>query len=746
MNRNESKKNSKTSFFATVSAILLSVLSPTMVNGAELESDSGASVIEEIIVSAQKREQNLQDTALAITAITGDALQDRGIDNGLGLQFLVPGLSMGESVVGSVYVTMRGVGMGNIFAGGDPGVPIHIDGHYIQSSNYILRDFLDIERVEVLRGPQGTLYGRNAAGGTINIITKRPTENFEASFSVDAGNYSKRLFQAVVSGPFTDKLRGRLVVSNEQRDGFIENVSSVGEQDLLDSDYTSIRGMLEYDLTKDVQLTLSAYHFDDSGNVVIPRRINEYPGVGETGPFINYWVLNNAGSNITVSDPRKVRQNALRDDSNKAKGMALDINWDLGKVIFRSLSSYNDNEQVMDSLDVDNSDVVTVAHIDTNTGNETFSQEFQLLSNNESQAKWILGLFYYTEDSFFDEVYDWDNFLVADGTKSIFEDSTVVDAESIAVFGQIEYSVSDKVELVAGLRYNKDKKTSFSVLIIPQFGLVGPAAVITDDSEDWSQVTGKIGVNYHIDDDVLLYTSYSTGYKSGGYNAAQTAPYDQENIEAYEVGLKSLWSDRKIQTNISAFYYDYTNKQESRRDAQGITGLENAAAATIWGLELEATARPTPAILFDASVSYLNAEYDEFDTSDFANPGLGVQDLSGNKLSRAPEWKLYLGLQYEWELGSMGQLVARLDRSWVDKQYATAFNRTRDKMDSYHRTNAQLRWDSQDQLWQMALYVQNLEDDDVIAGIDHTGPAVGFGAFGQFLPPRTYGVRITRVF
>lgn len=716
-----------------------------MVGGSGNTEVGGKETLAEVIVTAQKREQDLQNTALAITAITGDALLASGIENGLDLQLSVPSMSMGESVAGSVYVTMRGIGMGNIYAGGDPGVPIHIDGHYIQSSNYILRDFLDIERVEVLRGPQGTLYGRNAVGGSINIITKRPTESFEASMSLDVGNYDRRLLQAMISGPLTDRLRGRLAASYENRDGFVENVSSAGEDDLLDSSYVSVRGTLEYDLTDDIQLTLAAYGFDDSSLSLGPQRINEYSPAGVMGPFVNYWIANDAGSNITVSDPWKVRQNSTRDDSNRAKGAALDVDWDIGSVLFRSLSSYNDSEQDIGPVDFDSSDVVT-QHIDITTWYETFSQEFQLLSNKDSRAQWILGLFYYNEDSFFGEVYDWDSFFVPDGSKSTFEDGTRVNAESLGLFGQIDYPISDDVSVVGGLRYNRDRKSAYSTLLIPEFGLVGPASIVTDDSEDWSKVTGKIGLNYQINDDAMAYASYSTGYKSGGYNPAQATPYDPENVEAYEAGLKGLWLDRTIQTNLSAYYYEYSDKQESRRDAQGITGLENAAAATIWGVELEASVKPIADFLIQASVSYLNTEYDEFDTSDFANPGLGVQDLSGNSLVRAPEWKLYLGLQYEWELGATGQLVARLDTSWTDRQYASAFNRPRDVMDSYGRSNALLQWNSENRSWQAALYVQNLEDEDALVSIDHTGPAVGFGAFGQYLPPRTYGVRITRQF
>jgi iron complex outermembrane receptor protein len=239
--------------------------------------------------------------------------------------------------------------------------------------------------------------------------------------------------------------------------------------------------------------------------------------------------------------------------------------------------------------------------------------------------------------------------------------------------------------------------------------------------------------------------SYSTGYKSGGYNGGQATPYDEENVAAYELGLKSLWSDGKIQTNISAFYYDYTDKQEFGRTPEGFAKILNAGEVTIWGVELEASAQPTPSLLIDASVGYLNTEYDEFESLDnVINPALGFQDIAGNELNHAPEWKLSLGLQHEWVLGEMGQLVARVDTSWVDKQFSRPFNLEIDQIDSYHRTNAQLRWDSQDDLWEATLYVQNLTDEDTI---DNQGPQFG-GALlvATYLPPRTFGLRITRRF
>jgi len=708
------------------------------------EAATGQSAIDEIIVTANKREQSLQDTALAISAITEEGLAARGIESGYDLQFSVPGLTIGESTAGPAQVTLRGVGMGNIFLGGDPGVPIHIDGHYVQDSKYILQGFTDVERVEVLRGPQGTLYGRNAIGGSINIITKRPKEEFEASLGIDLGNYDKRLLQGSISGPLTDDLRGRFSISDEKRDGFVENISLSGGQDYKNSDYTSLRGLLEYDLTDSVLVTFSGYYFEDFGNNNVARNTSEI-ATGMPPGFVDYYTLNNAQSNPTVSDPRKVRFNAGDDVFNRAQGASVDIEWDLDGMRLRSLSSYNNSKSSILS-DSDASDVVTLAHGNFRRSHETFSQEFQLLSAADSKLEWILGLFYYDEDSDGSETFDWDNFFVADGSKSILDTFYDLNSTALGVFGQVEYPLTDKLSIVGGLRYNKDKKSNVGILDIPDFGLL---AITVADSNQWEEITGKIGFDYHIDDDVMLYASYATGYKAGGYSLIQPS-YDPETVEAYETGLKGLWFDRKMQASLSAFYYDYTDKQEFQRDNFSAL-ITNAGAATVWGLELEGTATPFSAFTIDASVAYLNAEYDEFNTIDNVDAqrlALGLQDLSGNKVPRSPEWKVHLGLQYEWTMG-LGQLLARVDTVWVDEQFSAPFNRQdRDLMDSYHRTNAQVSWESDSQLWQASLYVQNLEDDDVVANLFDGSDLVGLpvAVYGHYFEPRTFGVKLTRNF
>jgi len=668
---------------------------------------------------------------------------------------------------GPVKVTIRGIGTENTRAGGDPGVPIHINGHYMQNTAYILRDMLDVERVEVLRGPQGTLYGRNAIGGNINIITKRPTEEFEGSVGIEVGNYEKRLVQAVVSGPLSDRLRSRLAISDDKRDGYVENVGNPGD-DRETSDYTSIRGALEYDLTDDIQIYFNAYYFDDVGNPA-QRLLRDYP----TGPTLfggpNYFLLNNAGINPTLSDPFKISQNTPSEQTNESKGGSLDITWDLGNVEFRSLSAYDDSD-FNTFVDRDGSSVVN-RELRFFQKFEVVTQEFQLLSNGESDLNWVLGMFYYNEDSVrvFNNLRDQSTFDAnSDGVvdqndprRLIFLDAEVK-STSLGIYGQIDYELTDQFELVAGLRYSEDKKeVADSGLFIGVEGQPLPAAPLfgaTDREKEWEEVTGKLGLNYHISDDAMLYASFSRGYKTGGYFILVDGAYDPERVDAFEMGLKSRWLDNRVQMNIAAYHYDYSDKQ----DLQGFVNpnigdlvfeIRNAAAATNSGLELEVKAQLTDAFFIDGSLGYMNAEFDDFVTVDNVSPiDGGSKQLAGNKLSFSPEWSAYVGLQYDWELGNLGTFSARGDYSWTDEQFSNAFNRTTansglegdgDFIPSYYQINARLYWISTDANWRADLYAKNLTDE---ANLSSSTVLTGAETVGTYLAPRTYGLRLAYSF
>ena len=729
----------KKSLLATM--IALFAAGTTVQTAAQSDSNNQATAqraLDEIIVTAEKREQNLQDVPAAISALDSEALKIRGIQTVQDLQFSVPGLTIGETTFGSAQVTIRGVGTENINAGGDPGVPLHIDGHYIQFPGYMLQDFLDVARVEVQRGPQGTLYGRNAVGGNINIITNGPSDHFEGELSVDVGNYNKRQITGVISGPLTDHLSGRFAFADEKRDGFVENISPLAQnEELLGSNYTSIRASLQYALTDNIEILLSGYHYADESITWVQRLVSEYPNSG-------FYTGLSLPANISAIDPQKIRADFDYEGSEDAEGVSLDINLDFNKISFKSLTAYNDAERAV-GQDLDGSDIGIFDQRSV-LGSKTITQEFQLLSNDDKDLKWIAGLFYFEEKS---DLFLQITLPILPGSE--FTNNPVeVETQSTAMFGQVDYFLTKKLELTAGLRHSRDEKDMLWGLF---FTLDGVNPIIDDisaQSDSWSKTTGKLGLNYYASDDILFYGLYSLGFKAGGFNGTGSTEtsYDPETLDAYEVGMKGQFLDNQLQLNISGYYYDYTDKTESKIDFQPGATVEsviftNAGAATISGIDIELQSNISRTIAVDLSFAYQNTEYDEYSSQDPTRPSLGVLDLSGNQLTRSPKLKLHLGLQYNHLLGNnLGEIIARLDYSWVDKQYYRPFNLETDKQDSYHRTNATVQWGSINSRWNAELYVRNIEDADVQSNLLVASAALGFGHYGSYLDPRTYGIKV----
>ncbi|MEH6519382.1 MAG: TonB-dependent receptor [Halioglobus sp.] len=737
-------------------ALALSAISISMGFSA---TASAQLMIEEVVVTAQKREESLQDTPLAISAFSETELQDRGIVGAEDLQFYVPGLTFGKTVTRTAQVTLRGVGAENINPGGDPGVAVHVDGAYQQYTGYIAQDFFDVARVEVLRGPQGTLYGRNATGGSINIITKKPTDEFEGIVKLGVGNYSQVKAQGAISGPIIeDTLLGRLSVDTEDRDGYTDNVLTGDEID--DKDYYSIRGQLEWLASDSLSVNLSAYTYRDDSTGVPLASISPNP----SGPlfagldittfqpvFANYYEINNAVPNITIKDRREVRHNTDTEGNEDTDGGTLTITKDFESFSIKSITAYNESDY-MNAGDTDSAAEVTFTQSSTGSF-ETLSQEILLSSTSDGPLEWTAGLYYYDEKS----TYDFDIFLFDTiplntpfvGVPVSFVAGGEVDAQSMAAFGQATYAFTDALSATIGLRYTSDEKdldesVEALAFAIVDFETFGP--VIVSESDDWSEPTGKIGVEYVTESDTLWYGSISTGFKAGGFNVSGLqSSYDPETVIAYEVGFKSMLADGRVRLNSAAFLYDYEDLQVFQ--IEGVqASITNAAEAEVYGLEVELLALISEEFEIDGSISYLSAEYEEFFTEDPVEPGKGLQDLSGNSLPRAPEFSLNVGLQYTWTFNNSSSLRARANVSWVDEQYFRAFNLDRDKEDSFTRTDVTMTWTSGDQNWQVDAFVKNIEDEDTVNNIVVSAGTLGSTALASFSPPRTYGASVTRHF
>lgn len=721
--------------------------------------DSRIGGIEEIVVTAQKRAENVQDIPVAISAFTSEMLELRGISNPQDLQQAVPNLSIGEqtNLGGGAKVTLRGVGSENYGPGGDPGVPIHINGHYTQSTAYIFRDMVDVERVEVQRGPQGTLYGRNAIGGNVNLITRRPTKEFEASAAIEAGNYNRRMAQAVISGPITNGIRARAVAAKAVRDGFVEELGIGKDRDSVD--YVSLRGSLEIDLASNFQAYINGYYFKDKGNNYT-RRIDRDPN--NTANFF----------------PFKVSSNTPNEGEDRSKGASIDFTLDLGGVELRSLSAY-DKTNTSGNYDLDGNPV-RLARFGVGIGMKVLTQEFQAVSKGDGPLKWVLGAFYYKEDSNelrtnvidrFDTDSNGRTGLTGDQTQPLViqYSKTRNHADSWAAYGQADYNLTDKLQLEAGLRYTRDRKNYFSgadtvlsdgsTRSVPTgggrfttFPLLNQVFFDNTKGTLWSKVTWRLGLNYRFNDDALLYGSYSRGYKAGGYAARQGDFYNPEVVDAFEMGLKGQWAENRVQTNLALFYYDYKNKQElqffgpSAQFPNGGLQLINATDATSYGVELEILAKVTKAFQIDMSMSYLHARYGSFIVRD-TQLNTPFQDLKGNILPLAPAMKFNAGAQYNRGLGgNAGEITLRGDFSWIGEQFGNALNRTGgvlpatgDQIPEYGVMNANLQWKSFDDSLRISLFARNLTNKYAISNSFVNGLNE---VVQSNLKPRTFGVRI----
>lgn len=723
----------------------------TAVPSATTPSNSGQ--INDIVVTAQKRTENVQDVPIAISAFSADMLAARGAINPQELQHSVPGLVFTVAASGVGTVVERGVGGTegrSTVPGVNPAVPIHVNGVYLQSPSIMLQDFLDIERIEVLRGPQGTLYGRNALGGSINIITARPTNTLHGGLGVEIGNYNERKVTGFLSGPLTQGLRARLAFALENRDPFFINIDDRSDNRLQNSRYYNVRGTLEYDVTSNILASVTgfAYHRSGANYTFAPRSLPGNDGTGSPG-FAGVSIYNTVPAGYQLSsfkDPRKVQHDTRGDGFDTTRGATGDVRWDLGGATLRSISGYF-YSSTGNTYDGDGTDLPQAKEIvSLSQTYKTFSEELQLSSNGTGRLKWLLAGYFYHENSQSAIIVDYRT-----SSSPFFLDLATnpgkVNSRSLAAFGQLDYNLTDKLVLTAGLRYTADRIKVLRSSKATYFGF--PLAALPDytnvpDQASFSKPTWKFSANYHLTPDVLFYATYSRGYRSGGFNLQDLEPaYKPETLDDFEGGFKTSLLDRHLQLNGGLFYYKYKNKQEVRQGANNLSAYENAAKSHIKGAELEIQARPDRNLSFDASLSYLDAKYDSFDTADSEQPQLGVQNLAGRSVTDAPPWQAHVGVEYGRDLGSgLGRLSLRVDQSITDNSYVRPFNLVTDRIPSYARTNARVLFESADSHVTAELYVRNIQNYNTISSFAATG---GFNANIHqiaYLEPRTYGFKL----
>jgi iron complex outermembrane recepter protein len=737
-----------------IAAVLFAQCSlPTTLYAQQAEKTaetSAASIeLEEIVVTAQKRAENVQQIPIAVSALNAETLQNAGFKELGDLAGRVPSLQL--SNFGPIaFASVRGIGNENTTAGGDPGVALHFDGVYIGRPVGTLFSAFDTERVEVLRGPQGTLYGRNATGGSINYITAKPDDKLSVSGDVTYGTYNHRRVRSVVNIPESDAFAVRLVGFFEKRNGWTKNAFP-GGKDEQDADNWGLRAHFAINPDgSNFKAMISGTYIKNSGVGSHGELREPYPGSttgqnigGPPIPGTNNYLVNGVP---IVNDLRPFQEskNTIASQRNRFLLLSATLENDFGPVVLKSITGYA--ETGYNSLSDHDYSPLALTELLLTESSDQFTQEIQILSNNDSKLKWIVGGFYFHEDAsrrsqFFGTRY---NILARNaGVFSGFDVGGKVTSQSHAFFGQTTYEFTDQLSLTAGIRYTNDRKRGINNGF--QFsppGYSGPVAA------SFSKVTYRVAADYKITEQVLVYASYSTGYKSGGVNQVinpnvANAIYAPENISAIEGGIKSRFLDRKLQVNISAFRNKFEDLQFQ---VFGPTGPQafNAKGATVNGVEAEIVALPADFLQFDASAAYNDATFDDQIID-------GVQ-LGGKRVQRTPKFTLNIGVTANWEVGDMGNMRFRADASHTSSVFYSAFNRNAgfaapggsDFAPAYKNVNARLFWFSQNERYSLELYATNMFNTTQIGNVFRD---IGFldipGGGGPeavtYRPPRQFG-------
>jgi iron complex outermembrane receptor protein len=705
--------------------------------------------LEEVVVTAQRRSESVQDIPVAITAIGASMLAERGISDIESLAASVPGLHFSQSG-SNTRITVRGIGSEQTTVTGDPGVALHVDGVYQSRASAGSTLFYDLARVEVLRGPQGTLYGRNATGGSINLISQRPEDDLNGDIEFQIGDYSQRRMRGVINAPLIeDKLLLRVSGQRETRDGYFENLAP-GADDLEDRDSLNLRSQLLYLLNEDVEVLLNLTYATDEGAGEGAKVLGDYPAPTGFNKFMNLYY---PAATPNSDDPWTVSTSGVGKRDNSSKGASVTLNWNLGSIALKSITAWH--EGIVDALaDGDFSDADILNENRYQNSSQT-SQELQLSSVSAGPLEWVAGVYWLAEESdvdywlndqgaglsslthpVFQQIVIFPSIDVGLDRPAYFGNRSSIESDSFGAFGQASYSVTDTLEVTAGLRYSEDEKSAD--IGRKEFGK--PALEVFSKEDSWSKVTWKLGTNWHATEDSMLYASVSTGFKSGGFLQISNADsYDDEQILAWEIGAKNRFFDDRMQANISAYYYDYTDMQlRTIRDLNSV--VTNAGEAEVKGIEIEMLARPIDGLELSAALAYTHAEFTDYQDDDPLDsiPKSSPLDLSGNDLARSPDYTVNLSAAYTWQL-PWGSLTSSVRYYWSDEVYFSAYNRAnRDYQDSYHKTDVSLAFESSDETWTATMAFQNLEDAEVASNISLGDASLGGSDRAQWQAPSIF--------
>jgi|TARA_B110000211_G_scaffold197404_1_gene226916 iron complex outermembrane receptor protein len=713
--------------------------------------------LEEIIVTSQKRTESLMEVSSAVSAFSNEDMGIRQINSVMDLSGSLPSVAIGNNL-GIAAITIRGVGMDSIVVGTDPSVAMHLDGVVITRAQAQLGSFFDLERVEVVRGPSGTLYGRNATGGSLNLVTNKPTEEFEGYGRVTVGDYSSLITEGAIGGALTESVLGRVAFKTEDRDGYGKNLTT--KTDINDAKKRAVRGQLQFLINPDLDVLLAVeYSDEDDHNYMTTYIEDQFPG--------NPKFPRTAG---LPDDPRDTYQHLEgrnRKDTWAATGT---INWSLNEQwTLKSITSYRDftyDPEFEPTMSSATNRIPLQQFIEY----DQFSQEFQFNYQSDRVAA-VTGLYYYDESTFHENKFcfattceglsgpdDWFGPAPPFVNGIVGNSIGTTQPTSFAAFANIKYALTDQLELMLGARYSDEKRigTTIADYSFGRRGQPNKGVRAGTTEKSFTDFSPEIGLNWSPTDYLLVYASYKEAFKSGifplGRSNAETGGaadiLDPETIEASEIGLKGRFLENQLHLSLSAFNYDLTDQQVSRTQPQpgGIstTQFENAAGSEIQGVEMEVTWLASESLQIEASIGYLDATYTDYESvnnldEDKANFPF-TTNAKGNTLSYAPKRTGRIRADYSFQMPSLGSAIVGVEAQYKSEVSTHAWTDARMLDDSRTVLQANLAITSMDEKWSLNIWGKNLTDEFfyVYRQVMPACNCIGGGATA----PRTYGATV----
>ena len=709
---------------------------------AQAQDVSDDAFLDEVVVTAERRSQNLQEVPISVTVFGSDDIKDGRITSMADVAKETPNLKMSTFNIGEPQIYLRGIGNSNDSVASDPAVAIFLDDVYIGRPGATTFDLYDLERIEVLRGPQGTLYGKNATGGAIGIYSKKPSEEFEIKAGATIGSDSLQVLRFYANGAISDTVNGKITFSNRERDGYSQNITT--GLDLDDESSFSTRGQLLIDARDDIEVLLGFdYSNDDpNGNCRTLGKLDVSPQ-----PFAGGFIP----TLQAISNPPRTCTHSIIDESEKTIfGLLGRVDWEIDAGTLSSITAYRESDlrwrQMLGGQDSPPNLLSVDDAADENA--DQISQEFRFTSDSDGTLNYVAGLYYMRENADRREEFltgfTFPAFVPFSGNVDFLQDNTTT---SYAVFGQATWNVSDQFAVTVGGRWTDDEKSitqSANDLVndgSPAAIPLGPGTTYgpVSASRSWSEFTPRVSLDWRVTDEHLLYATWAEGFKSGVFPSQATSAdvattsLEPEQVDSLEIGAKTQWFDNRLRVNAAYFTMDYEQLQVFQLINLQLVA-ENADSATVDGIEIEAVYAVTEDLTLAGGYGNTDSKYDNYVVT---NPNTGtVVDNTGNQLARAPDETWTIALNYVAEMAGGSELELNAGWAYTGDYFHEPTNDVRSFQESHSVVDAYIRYGAPDNKWDLTVWGKNLNDELYVA---HMINSTFGGAVEIYAPPRTYG-------